>query len=372
MPAPQATHPRKDDQGKTVVLARPHTPSPAEHWHARDRVATFIPDGAVPETLNGIAIARWRDAPTVSQEWWRLAEPRWFQEPAFDAQGKTPAAGAVVLEPDGRVWLVAPTNAFGGVVTTFPKAVATANTLRAAALEAALEKAGLRIILTDHLLDQTRTTTRTRYYLARRIGGSPADMGWRSQAVLLAPRPRLPGALDQPLDHAIVAALEAHQAKREGIPTHAEPGLHSEHHVPSQAQLEFAADLIDDMERACVSAFGVRSAAELRWEYDQKPTPWDVPEVMRFIKGLMACGLTFGPYDFDDLLDLAAIDAHPAETLGAMEFPELRRYLHTLHRADKWADAYSSPILASLASGALQRAARRLRDPRMLSDASQP
>jgi 8-oxo-dGTP pyrophosphatase MutT (NUDIX family) len=31
------------------------------------------------------------------------------------------AAGAVVMEPDGRLWLVAPSNGFGGYLATFPK-----------------------------------------------------------------------------------------------------------------------------------------------------------------------------------------------------------------------------------------------------------
>ena len=35
--------------------------------------------------------------------------------------GKAPAAGAVVLEPEGRVWVIHPSNAFGGYRATFPK-----------------------------------------------------------------------------------------------------------------------------------------------------------------------------------------------------------------------------------------------------------
>jgi len=112
-----------------------------------------------------------------------------------------------VVEPDGRVWVVAPTNAYLGTRATFPKGKGT--DLKATALKEVFEESGLRVELTGFLADSTRTTSRTRYYLARRVGGSPAAMGWESQAVLLVPVGQLRNVLNLSLDHPTVDALEA-------------------------------------------------------------------------------------------------------------------------------------------------------------------
>lgn len=73
----------------------------------------------------------------------------------------------------------------------------------------AYEESGLQVRLITHLVDVRRTQTFTRYYLAERMGGSPADMGWESQGVMLVPREML-GSLDlAPADRQVVLALAA-------------------------------------------------------------------------------------------------------------------------------------------------------------------
>ncbi|WP_179875750.1 hypothetical protein [Sinorhizobium sp. BJ1] len=49
---------------------------------------------------------------------------------------------------------------------------------------------GLHVELIAHLIDQTPkgSKTTTRYYLARRIGGTPVEMGWETQGVDLVPK----------------------------------------------------------------------------------------------------------------------------------------------------------------------------------------
>ncbi len=69
------------------------------------------------------------------------------------------------------------------------------------------EEAGLHVEPYAHLVDVPRSTSRTRYYLARRKGGTPAAMGWESQAVHLAPLPRLKELLHHPNDAPILEAL---------------------------------------------------------------------------------------------------------------------------------------------------------------------
>lgn len=82
----------------------------------------------------------------------------------------------VTKETDGRVWLVGPTNQFGGYELTFPKGRPDGNSLQTTALCEAYEESGLRARPLQHLVDVRRSQTYTRYYLAERIGGSPADM----------------------------------------------------------------------------------------------------------------------------------------------------------------------------------------------------
>jgi 8-oxo-dGTP pyrophosphatase MutT (NUDIX family) len=130
-----------------------------------------------------------------------------FEEPPFEAKGTEPAAGAVVVEPDGRLWLVSPTNGFGHYKTTFPKGKCHGMTLKATALKEVFEEAGLEVELFDLLLDVTKTSSRTRYYLARRKGGNPADMCWETQAVHLVPLEHAKEMLNQKVDHSVIDKL---------------------------------------------------------------------------------------------------------------------------------------------------------------------
>jgi hypothetical protein len=47
----------------------------------------------------------------------------------------------------------------------------------------------------------------TRYYHAKRVGGTPSEMGWESQAVHLVPKEKLKDHLNSPLDKEIVEKL---------------------------------------------------------------------------------------------------------------------------------------------------------------------
>ena len=65
------------------------------------------------------------------------------------------------------------------------------------------------MILTGFLCDSVRSTSVTRYYTARRVGGHPADMGWESQAVHLVPRNLLSVVVAHPNDQGVLQALAA-------------------------------------------------------------------------------------------------------------------------------------------------------------------
>lgn len=200
-------HPFPNDDGAPVTIHRPSTPTPLAAWDAPDAIATVVPGGPLPPSLNGVAFSPCVLPPDDdrSDDIDDAADP-----PFVLPRGMAAAAGAVIVEPDGRVWLVAPTNAFGGYAATFPKGrVDPGMGLRHTARREAWEEAGLAIEVGDYLLDAARTQTYTRYFLARRIGGSPAAMGWETQAVHLVPAALLERVAVHPNDRAVIAAITA-------------------------------------------------------------------------------------------------------------------------------------------------------------------
>lgn len=201
-------HPQRDDKGNGVMVNYPSKPSGQETWNDPKAVATFTPGSAAPAALNGVAFGKW-SAPRSVAEWATVSG----QKPELDdgipfvaTTGKSVGAGVIVREADGRVWLTKPTNEFGGYRQTFPKGtVEPGLSLQASAIKEAYEETGLRIRITGVLGDYERTTSRARIYVAERIGGTPADMGWESQALRLAPMDAAVKLLNMPVDRDILA-----------------------------------------------------------------------------------------------------------------------------------------------------------------------
>ena len=216
-------HPRNDDQGRPVVLKAPSLPTALSCWSDPRQIATVLPDGEVPECLNNTEFSAWSDAPSQGAGWERLAQQNpeqnddhqaasFNEPPMVSAPGKSAASGVVVLEGDGRVWVVSPSNAFGAYVNTFPKGkLDPGMSVRANAMKEAFEESGLRVALTGFLCDAVRHTSVTRYYIARRLGGHPGTMGWETQAVHLVPRLQLAAFVDHPNDKPVLQALQAMQ-----------------------------------------------------------------------------------------------------------------------------------------------------------------
>lgn len=198
-----------------MTIRRPSAPTPLDAWSHPGEIATVVPGGAMPALLNGVAFTAWTGAP-ASEDGWSSCAAKPVEEPPYHCpSGFKAAAGVVILEADGRVWLVAPTNGFGGYAATFPKGRVDAGTsLQCAALREAYEESGLRVEITAYLVDARRTQTYTRYYLARRVGGNPACMGWESQAVHLVPLALLEQVAHHPNDAVVTAAIRAHAAMR--------------------------------------------------------------------------------------------------------------------------------------------------------------
>jgi len=210
MSGPQI-HPRPDNHGKPVTIKHPSTATPLDCFDDPTKVAIVVPDGEAPESLNGTGIAPWKGAPTRTAEWLHVNGQAQLSEPAMTPKaGKKMSAGVVTIDPDGRFWAVAPTNSFGNYKVTFPKGTIDNDmTPQASAIKEAFEESGLQVEITDFLGDFERSTSVTRYYMAKRVGGDPATMGWESQAVLLIPKNDLLAVLDHPNDKKLVEAVLA-------------------------------------------------------------------------------------------------------------------------------------------------------------------
>jgi 8-oxo-dGTP pyrophosphatase MutT (NUDIX family) len=195
-------HPCRNNDGELVVIHRPSSPTPSAHWDERGALATAVPVCRMPASLNGLALSAAACAPGEGEA---VDEP-----PFLLPQGLRAAAGAVVIEDDGRVWLVSPTNGFGGYSATFPKGrVDPGGTLQHTAIREVYEESGLLVRLEAFLIDVARTQTYTRYYIAKRVGGCPSAMGWETQAVHLVPAARLEEVATHPNDAAIIRATRA-------------------------------------------------------------------------------------------------------------------------------------------------------------------
>jgi 8-oxo-dGTP pyrophosphatase MutT (NUDIX family) len=202
-------HPRRDDEGLPVVIHSPSRPSSQRAWKQATQIAAVAPGGKLPASLHRVRFESWADAPATAAGWEGLAGAALVEEPVFKPpKGLQAAAGVVIREPDGRIWVVCPTNQYGDHEVTFPKGRLEGKSLQATALCEAYEESGLRVRLIRHLVDIRRTQTYTRYYLAERVGGSPADMGWESQCVVLVPEGDLRSLDLAPADKQLVRALE--------------------------------------------------------------------------------------------------------------------------------------------------------------------
>ncbi len=181
-------HRQKNEAGHVVTVEHPTSPSATPTWRDRDATAVFVPHCTVSGVINNLAFSSIKPPSTL--DGWRQLKTRAvdFKEPEFKFSNHlAPASGAIIFEPDGRLWITEPTNHPFGATHAFPKGkLESGLNLRTNALKEVYEETGLIVEFHGFVGDYDRTTSRTRYYLAKRTGGTPSDMGWESQSVKLA------------------------------------------------------------------------------------------------------------------------------------------------------------------------------------------
>lgn len=90
---------------------------------------------------------------------------------------KSIRAGVLVIEDDGRMWMMAPRNQFAGYENTWSKGgIDPGETIAQGAVREAREEMGLSVEITGFLGDYANSsgTSMNRYYIGRRTGGGPA------------------------------------------------------------------------------------------------------------------------------------------------------------------------------------------------------
>lgn len=216
LPAGAKAHPKAGETGKPVMVHYPTSPSDKSTWANPKAAATFVPGGAVPKSLNGVPMKSW-DAPTTAEGWAKVDGQNHDigEGPMPNHPDKRIGTGVIVVEPDGRVWITRPTNSFGGYVHTMPKGgVEPGLSGQANAIKEAFEETGLKVKIKDVLGDFERDTSVARYYIAERVGGTPADMGWETQAMRLVPAGKIKTFLNRQVDKDIADVFAEYGARR--------------------------------------------------------------------------------------------------------------------------------------------------------------
>ncbi len=200
-------HPQPGEQGEQVNIAKPTKPSPQADWHKSDTIRTFTPHHDVPQHLNGIPFTD--HEPHQPLPYAGLDKTPFEMRSGFTKK----AAGVLIVEPDRGVWVTEPTNHFG-YRHTFPKGTLDAGEhMQLGAVREAREETGLHVQLTGVLGDYERSTSKARYYIGKRIGGTPRKMGWETQGLHLVPMHQLEDHMHDPVDKQIARDLAQKYSK---------------------------------------------------------------------------------------------------------------------------------------------------------------
>lgn len=181
----------------------------------KKRSITFTPGDT---SFDGVELNGVKLAPPSDPEFWKTAgDSGRFKEPPFAAEHSSPgfdtvkkSFGCIVVEPDGRVWLIEPKGHFGGYEHTFPKGgKKSSESNQQAAMREVFEESGLQVKIQGHLGDYEKTSGVTRYYIAKRVGGSPSLMGHESGSVKLVPFDKAKSLLNKDIDKKILDDAQA-------------------------------------------------------------------------------------------------------------------------------------------------------------------
>lgn len=180
-PAPKAPVPQAQP-AQPPPQAQPKPPTPAPTPPAAQPTKPTLPTIPYkPElvwhtgiqgrgTLNGVDFA-----PAPPKFWEKVKDVN-VNEPK--PTKKVDRAGILIQEPDGRIWIVQPTNEFGNRKHTLPGGgVEAVLTVQQNALKEVWEETGLQVEITGYAGDfeDSNNGNNGRLYIGKRVGGAPWD-----------------------------------------------------------------------------------------------------------------------------------------------------------------------------------------------------
>jgi hypothetical protein len=84
----------------------------------------------------------------------------------------------------------------------------------------------------------------------------------------------------------------------------------------------------------------------------------------QFEEAAFVCGFVCA--DYSRFFPLENVHERPREVIPSLSFANLRHYIHTLQRAEKWNSEYSTSLWTAVQSGALSMVADRLEEDQAL------
>ena len=124
----------------------------------------------------------------------------------------------------------------------------------------------------------------------------------------------------------------------------------------NEHQVRLLVRVTKKLSSATLSAYGVRDLAQLPTAKFERFI--ELPEYELFIDTCYATG--FVCRDLAPKAELDQINQHPAKHVQTWSLAQLRLYLHTLVRAEHWAEESSSHVLNALQAGTLLSVTDRL------------
>ena len=190
-----------------------------------DRVATELLGNAVYRAVGAPAAeAGSIKYPTGNPDFSGVSVPH-VEQPPLPETFKRISTGMVIVDDDGNVTIYSPKGQFGGYKNTFPKGGLEANlSPEQNAYKEVWEETGLLAQPLAFLGDFEGDTSVSRYYVARKIGGTPITTGKETEAVHTVPIAEARRMLNRERDHEILDALEKFGPVPQADMTPVEPG----------------------------------------------------------------------------------------------------------------------------------------------------
>jgi SPP1 gp7 family putative phage head morphogenesis protein len=286
------------------------------------------------------------------------------------ASGKQ-SAGMILIDAETeKVWLCSPKGQFGGYQNTFPKGTIEQGVSRqVTAIKEVFEETGLEGKPLFHLGDYKKTTGTTRYYVGVKTGGSPAMMGWESEAVHLCPLNKLSTLLNSEIDKDIAKDFISNYKEAlklgEGKPIKGFEILNKEKIAKDKVEnlIEEYSGLLGEKK------IGALNKAEIKWEQKKGIIKTDIYETAQEKIGIWAQnpnttgGMALEKYkgNFPKFLD--------TDNVEKVDYPSLWKKVHTdllkiksskdqellnLINTDKGAIAYDKALKAGKISKAIE------------------